>query len=399
MGFNTSAITATITAKLTPIGRKKLILTNNNLVTSFSLGDSDANYNAANALTTGQVVGMGGNIGAFNTTSNSVAPNTGIKNFLIVNSTGITKKAVEPQSSEVILTNEPIGLATLTGTTYITLDTINTADAATDSMVNLFASFNLPITAQDRYRFTGMTSSQGGYSDTSFYYLATNNIAVIAIDNSQYGELIDGKTIKLYVETLVSAHTIYSTFQNSGMPTQVLDGSYTEQASVQGIFGPNTALVFCDDIQKPNNNQTLSWATGWNSTKPFTLSRKQPYNFITDSNLNETKDIPVGIAYLDKGFIVLTHPTIVDWFDTSSTATTVSLDSVSTSVAQNITCIANRGEFGKTTNPTFTYADTPRISEIGLYDTDGDMIAYGKTDRQIVRGASEFLALNVKISL
>jgi hypothetical protein len=42
----------TLIAKLTPLGRQLLVTSNNTLITSFSLGDSDANYNALLPLTT-----------------------------------------------------------------------------------------------------------------------------------------------------------------------------------------------------------------------------------------------------------------------------------------------------------------------------------------------------------
>jgi hypothetical protein len=108
----------------------------------------------------------------------------------------------------------------------------------------------------------------------------------------------------------------------------------------------------------------------------------------------------VGVAYLDKGFLVITHPTIVNNFTSSmSTDTTITFDSVSTAVYQNITCIAGRGEFGGSTNPTFTGSDTVRISEIGLYDNLGNLIAMGKTDRHVTKNINEFKAFNVKITL
>ncbi len=68
-------------------------------------------------------------------------------------------------------------------------------------------------------------------------------------------------------------------------------------------------------------------------------------------------------------------------------------------VVQNVTCLANRGEFGTSTNVTFRVGDTPRISEIGLYDGDGDLIAIAKMDRQILKNVNEFLALGIKIGL
>jgi high-affinity K+ transport system ATPase subunit B len=59
MGYNTTP-TQTLIAKLTPLGRQ-LLVTSNTLITSFSLGDSDANYNALLPLTTGQIPAEWGN--------------------------------------------------------------------------------------------------------------------------------------------------------------------------------------------------------------------------------------------------------------------------------------------------------------------------------------------------
>ena len=68
-------------------------------------------------------------------------------------------------------------------------------------------------------------------------------------------------------------------------------------------------------------------------------------------------------------------------------------------VYQIINCVADRGEFGSSTNPTFEFNDTPRISEVGLYDDIGNLIAYAKPDRQISKNINEFLALSIKISV
>jgi len=398
MGYINTANTTTLTAKLTPLGRKKLIQTNNNLVTSFSLGDSDANYYCPLPLTSGQVPANGGTIGPSNTTTNSVGENVSIKSLLLVNGTGATRKSVEPQSSEIVISTSQIGIATAT-TTNISQKLISQANTNTDPLTNLFYSFNLPITANDKFKFTGTTFSQGGYLDTALSGLATNDIVVIGIDNSRYGEVLDGKTIKLTIQTYLDTYNIYSTFQNSGQQLKVLDGYISDKAPTTNFLGDNVALLFCDDIKRPNGDGSLSWASGWNTTKPFSLNNKQPYNLTTDTNMNQYADEPVGIAYLDKGLVVLTHPTFVSWFNLTSTATTAVFNSVSTLVTQNITCIINRGEFGKSTNPTFTAVDTPRITEIGLYDAEGDLIAIAKMDRQVELNVNEFLALGIKISL
>ena len=98
MGFNTTANTITLTAKLTPIGRQRLVSTNNALISSFSLGDSDANYNVPLTLTTGQIPAEAGEIGSNASVSNSTTLNANIKSRLIVNNGSLTKP-VENQST------------------------------------------------------------------------------------------------------------------------------------------------------------------------------------------------------------------------------------------------------------------------------------------------------------
>ena len=114
------------------------------------------------------------------------------------------------------------------------------------------------------------------------------------------------------------------------------------------------AFLFSDDIRRPNGDATLSWATGFGNTKPFSLSNKKLFNPQTNTNLGLSADTIVGIAYLDKGFLVITDQQIINDYDTvTATGTSITLNSISTAVFQNITCIAGRGEFGASTNPTF----------------------------------------------
>jgi hypothetical protein len=403
MGYVNSATTTTLTAKLTPLGRRKLILTNNNLITSFSLGDSDANYNATLPLTTGQVPADGGSIGPYNSTTNSVGPNVKIETVLTVNNTGALTKAVEPESSQLTTEYVPIGQTIITGAANLKSNFVDRNNINTDPLVNLFHSFNLSLNTSNDYKFTGLTSAQGGYSDTAYSGLAQSQIAVIAIGNSQYGELIDGKSLKIDITTAVPllTYTIYATYENTGVSLANQDASYYDNSSKSKIFGENIAFLVSDDIQKPNGGDTtLSWATGFGTAKPYSLNNKQLFNFNTNTNLSLYADKLVGIAYLDRGFAVITHPDIVYWFNFENTsASTVTLDSVSSQIIQNVTCIANRGEFGVSTNSTFKVNDTPRISEVGLYDTDGDLIAIAKLDRHLLKNVNEFLALGVKISI
>lgn len=397
MGYINTATTLTLTAKLTPLGRQKLVSTNNALIKTFSLGDSDANYYATQILTSGQVPSIGGDIGPFSSASNSTTQATGLRSILMVNSSGSLFKPVASQSYTILSEIKPNGVTTVTGTS-ITQNVVDRSNQATDSLVNLFYSFGLSLNSVGDILFTGTTYANGGYSNTALSGLGTSKILVIAIDNSTYGECIDGKTIKVEIPTSAGTYTIYSTYQGGITSNATLDAATSDSSTLLARFGYNVSVLVSDDILTPNGGDpSLSWANGYGTNKPFSLNQKQPFNLQTNSNLGVTADTVVGMAYLDKGFIVITNPDIVN--DFSNMGATVTFDSVSTNVYQSITCIADRGEFGSTTNQTFQVGDTPRITEIGLYDDASNLIAIAKTDKQITKNVNEFLALGIVISL
>jgi len=401
MGYNSTATTITLTARLTPIGRERMISTNNGLIKTFSLGDSDANYYTNLSLSTGEVPSIAGNIGVSNSISNSTTRAVGLKNALIVNSSGLLTKAVATKSSSILSEYEAVGYTTVSGNN-LTYSVINRTDYTTDAKTNLYYSFGLPITDANFTTFTSTTSTTNGYANTAFSGFAVNKIIAIAINNSTYGDLIDGKTLKIDLPTSAGTYTIYSTYQYNTQPLNILDSAFTDNNnSRSNIFGPNVSMLVSDSIMTPNGGDpTLSWATGYNLDRPFSYAGKKTYNYQTNTNLSLTADTLVGIAYLDKGFIVITDPTIVNNYTASATtATTISFNSQSVGVYQIINCVADRGEFGSSTNPTFEFNDTPRISEVGLYDDIGNLIAYAKPDRQISKNINEFLALSIKISV
>jgi hypothetical protein len=347
---------------------------------------------------------LAGSIGAESTFGNGVTSGTDIKSYLVVNSNGVFRKPIEKQSINILTETISLGLKNLSGTTYLTPLVINRDSYTTDSYVNLYSSFGLPITSNDDTQFSGTANINGGYSDTGYSGLLATKIVVIAVDNTQYGEMIDGKTINLTLPTTAGTYNIYSTFQNKGTSLKVEDTNLNDTSLNSLGINNNIAFLFSDTINKPNGDTSLSWATGWNTNKPFSLNGKQLFNYQTNSNLGMTADTIVGVVYLDKGMIVLTHPTIVISFGDIdltgvTTGLTVSFNSVSTNVYQNITCIADRGEFGTSTNKTIGVTDVPRISEIGLYDNVGNLIAIAKSDRHITKNVNDFLALGVKISL
>jgi hypothetical protein len=67
----------------------------------------------------------------------------------------------------------------------------------------------------------------------------------------------------------------------------------------------------------------LSWGTGYGTVKPFSLNNKLLYNLQTNSNIGVSADTMVGVAYLDKGLIVITDPTIIANYELATGMTSV----------------------------------------------------------------------------
>jgi hypothetical protein len=398
MGFINSATTINIKGKLTPMGRQKLANGASSVISNFALGDSDANYNVFSGLTYGQVPDFSGD--NFGLSLNNGGANYQFRSGLVYKN-NIRTKPVQSASSIISLIQKPIGYNTLyyTGKT-LTQNIINRNDYNTDVLTNLFYSFALPTSTFIADTYTGITSSNGGFSDTALSGLASEEILVIGIDSSEYGELIDGKTINLQLSTLLSTYDIYGTYENNNLNLNDQDSRISDSSLYTQQLGPNRCLLFSDSIQKPNNDITKSWSTGYALNKPFSLNGKKLWNFKTNTNTGTVADKPVGIAYLDKGFLVITEPTIVNNFlltGPTASATTVTFNSVLSSVSQKITCIADRNEFTVSTNNTFTGNQTPRITEIGLFDNSGNLIAIAKTNRTYYKPIDDLVVFNLTI--
>jgi len=394
MGFIASAQTVTITAKLTPFGRQQLLTNSSSIITQFSLGDSDANYYGTATLERGKVPSLAGEVGSNNLFSNGVYSGVGIKSPITVNSTGVTKKAVQAGSSSVIITPKLIGLTALTDT-FLTQLTINRTLGATDGNTNLFHTFGLPITQADKNKYTTFVSPTG-YLDTAIAGFNKDSVLVIAIDNCSYGEILDGKNVKIEIESSgATSYTGYTTFQKSLTPLTSVDSQVRELLELGTAIGNNVAFIFSDQIRRPNGNAAKSWATGFNTVKPFSTNNKELFNAKSVPSTSTNVDEAIGIAYLDRGIIVITHPDIVGAYVPSGT--TITYNSISNEVAQNITCIVERGEFASTNNRTYTTGESLRVTEVALYDTFNNVIAFAKSNEHILIGANQYMALGVRI--
>lgn len=397
MGFIASANTVTITAKLTPFGRQQLLTNSSSIITHFTLGDSDANYYGSLPLDMGRIPSLAGEIGTNNLFSNGVYSGVGIKSPIIVNQNGDIRKPVEAGSSTVNIKPVSLGVTGATGTA-LTKFIIDRNSGNIDGNTNLFHTFGLPITQADRDLYTSYPEPTG-YMNTAIRQLNQNKVIVLAIDKCSYGEILDGKTIHVSLPSTGSTtYNLYSTFQRSTTPTTSLDTQVRELLGLGNAIGNNVAFLFSDEIQRPNGNSSRSWSTGYNTIRPFSVNGKERFNPITVTSTNTVMDTAVGVAYLDRGIIVITNPTMVNNYDPiTATGTTINYNSISNEVSQNITCVVERDEFNTSTNRTYNNGDMIRISELALYDTFNNVIAYAKSNEHILIGANQYMALGVRI--
>jgi hypothetical protein len=429
MGFIDSATTVTIRARLTDIGRERLLTNSNTIFSHFVLGDSDANYNTSENLTTGRVPTNSGNLGANSLTNDNIYENVGVGSKLFLTVPPTTKKSVEINSSKINSEIKLVGENTVSGEslTYSQIDKTVTNNQNT----NYFKSLSLPIKKVDVNVFTGTTSQNGGWSDTPFSGLGVSKVLIGVIDNDKYGEIIDGKSVKLSIPvftgftsggtgTGITTYNIYSTFPNTTIPKTDLDSDYIDRSSYpKSLFKRtiNVSYLVSDEIQKPNNDTNKSWSTGYDTFKPFSLNRKELVNVQGVPSTGINADKIAGVIYLDKGIFAITDQTIVDNVatnfsgDVETTITNNSLglyyytggsyncvvDSIQKDLVQNIVCIAARGEFYNSQNETLTVSDDVRISEVAITDVSGTVLAIGKTDRHIVKKKNDFVVFDVQI--
>lgn len=92
MGFIDSATTVTIRARLTDLGRQEILTNGNNDFSYFVLGDSDANYNTSEKLTTGKIPSNSGNLGVNNTTNDNIFNNVFVNSKIFVTVSPTTLK-------------------------------------------------------------------------------------------------------------------------------------------------------------------------------------------------------------------------------------------------------------------------------------------------------------------
>ena len=357
-------------------------------------------------------------------------------------------KTIESGSGQFEKNLVPLQATTLT-TSALKFTKADRTDLSSRFFGNLFASFNLPITVEQIQDFT-----TGEYANTAFQYLNQDTVIVVEIPKNSYGEMIDGKTVALTVPTTSGQTTMYSTFFKNSILDTAGNQIYSDPNQESSQFGQtfntqelpgqagltnalsgyssNVAYLFSDTTQKPEGNSNYSWAS---SSKYFRTQTGLPTGVIGSkfaANFSSADgsvvDIPVGIVYLDKGFAVITDPTIVANFAYSegsnpdatpyvgnanftsiyfASGSTLTFQSFNTEFIQHAVCIALPNEFYQSNNPTFTEAfgadnqgnNPVAITEIGLYNANYELIAIAKTQKPLAKSKSSVLSFDITIQV
>ena len=222
-------------------------------------------------------------------------------------------------------------------------DTLPSGVLATDLITN-------PVSGDtgEYYNTVLQTIGANNFVQTAYSKLPVPNdlFLILDIKPNQYGAIIDGKSIQLtlpywtgatstsYIKqylgiknsysTTQKTISLYGTYNNSNLNIAGgLDNVLSElDLSLKDLGEPidlsqpvsnyesNVVLLFSDTIKTPSLNTLGSWSDGHSDVidgeKVFTPNAQ------VKNTYNHFNDTCVWVAYLDKGFIVITHPTIVD---------------------------------------------------------------------------------------
>jgi hypothetical protein len=325
----------------------------------------------------------------------------------------------------------------------------------TDKNTNYFMSFNLPVT------YSALSSgSTLALSSPEILQINVDKIVVVPIPREYYSEFIDGRSITFTVPqvsggTAMSAKTIVSSTY-----------SVLQKKDNDIFLGNNIAFLFCDEINLPytgrtggaiSNSANSTWNTTVYTDRPAAVpysdlatndiyTDKRPNNSIkyatpvtstypTNTNQGYNYDIPVGFVCLDKGYMILTHPGIVDnmpWsqgyeqytnaantlsgtsniYFADTTKSDVTFLDMNVNYKTSVICIGLPGEFYFTSNPSWDLNknaqefnngtnnfDSLYLTEIGLYNRNGELVAVAKLSEPVEKTYTNLLTFNMDIDV
>jgi len=319
---------------------------------------------------------------------------------------------------------------------------------------NYFSSFRMP------YEYGKLKSgSTFSLQNPELQQLNVDQMVIASIPLEDYSEILDGRSITFTVPQISGATMSGKT---------VVSSTYGELKKSQdsSLLGSNIAFLFCDEINLPRTGTTTGTNTTalprstWNEVPFVNRPQAHAYSNLASSDINTDQrpwsgvntavnyipeqyptttnqgynyDIPVGFVSLDKGFMILTHPDIVNnipWdlgydlytniqnsgttkaYFNNASVSQVTFNDISIQFKTSVICLALPGEFVFSTNPSWnlTYNiqeydnqtngfDAVQVTEIGLYNKLNELIAVAKMDRPVEKTFTNLLTFNLDIDV
>jgi hypothetical protein len=361
----------------------------------------------------------------------------------------------KPVTSTISTRQEQITFTGMNGSELVF--TLCDRTQTTSTEANYFSSFNLP------YEYAALPSGSTLASQyPEIYQLNRDKIVIMPIPKEKYSELIDGRSITMKVPqfsgtTGISAKTIYSS-------------TYTTLTKTDNnpVLGSNIAFLFSDEINKPytgetNNGQfsnvgNTTWGLGLNyterpaavsysdlafmdlntDTRPWSavsLANVVPEEYPAPTNQGYNYDIPLGFVALDKGFIIFTHPSIVDnipWplgqsettaIPNTTSGTTnicfsaaptsnISYIDISINYKTTVVCLALPQEFYFSNNPSWDFLynynellttnngfESVFVTEVGLYNRINELVAVAKLSQPLEKTYTNIINFTLNIDV
>jgi hypothetical protein len=357
----------------------------------------------------------------------------------------------KPVTSTISTRQETSALKVIpaSGLTYSLCD----RDSLTEKNTNYFVSFNLPVS------YSALASgSTLALSNPETFQVNVDKVVVTPIPREYYSEIIDGRSITFTVPQVAGMSMSSKTIVSSTYTT-------LQKKQTNAFLGNNLAFLFCDEINLPYTGTTgggnshsgnTTWNTPAYSNRPAAVpysilipssdvnTDKRPFSaqnqaitvtstYPTNTNQGYNYDIPVGIACLDKGFMILTHPKIVNnipwdqgfeeitnnanslsgtsniYFNTNSS---INFVDININYITAVVCIALPTEFFFTNNPSWDIAknaqefnnntnnyDPLYITEIGLYNIKNELIAIAKTSEPVQKNYTDIINFSLEIDV
>jgi hypothetical protein len=391
MGF-VPGLTIQIEAFLTEKGAEQLMSSGVGDIKYFSVSDDASNYSTSELLGLNQMISLTGKY-LVNNKQLSVVNLTTLESKIFVDNSAETYKTFESDSGSILL-EKNIEFKYEINSAGIYDYVLNTS-GTTSEYLNWVKDLKLPYGGADNSLWN-TTYSNGGYSDTAIADMNTSNFLVFVIDSSQFS-YIDGKSMKFTIPYLSGSVVCYSSYINTNMGASFYDSQVNDLSSNITRFGPNTVLLFADDIQRPNADLSKSWATGYNfNNAPYSQGGKYLSNFNAVPGRN--KDVAVGVAYLDKGVIVIFNPVLfAGYVNRTNTSISLTNNNLIRRTVSNYICDLPIGKYYRSQNSTFSIGTPVRLTSIGLYNTNKELVAIGRFNSQVEKNMGERLTILVKI--